>query len=100
MIKSKEFDLVERLKTYTEILEKVRELLDTMERKDFQSIDSIEEALIPDVRGLGKILVNSWASNEEVALKESLEGTLPKHSKKTLLAYNIWRHSSRRTNIL
>lgn len=79
----KESELIERLKTYPEILQKVEELLNTIERRDFTSVDSIEEALIPDVRGLGKILMASWAFKEEESLRKPLEETnQPHHSKK------------------
>jgi len=76
-------EFVEKLKNYPEILQKFKELLVTIERRDFESVDSIEEALIPDVRGLGKMLLSSWASEEEEVLRnQTRQNSQKQHSKK------------------
>jgi len=76
-------EFVEKLKNYPEILQKFKELLVTIERRDFESVDSIEEALIPDVRGLGKMLLSSWATEEEEVLRNKTRQNAQKqHSKK------------------
>jgi hypothetical protein len=84
MLNQKEMEQTfNRLKKYPNVLEKVKELVDTIERTDFQNVHTIEEALIPDVRGLGKMLLTSWASKQEEDLKSKLEEDKQRyHSKK------------------
>src|SRR5690349_21588440 len=81
-----DIEFMEKLKNYPEILQKFKELLVTIERRDFESVDSIEEALIPDVRGLGKMLLSSWASEEEKVLKnQTRQNSQKQHSKKNYI---------------
>jgi len=73
----------ERLKVYPNILEKVKEMLDLIEKKKVKSADDFEEALIPEVRKFGQEIVQTWASAEERTLRENLENShVAHHSKK------------------
>ena len=73
----------ERLKVYPNLLEKVKEMLDLIEKEQVKSVDDFEEALIPQVRKLGGEIMQTWACNEEKLMRENLEekGEKP-HSKK------------------
>ena len=51
----------ERLKAYPILLEKVKGMLDLMEKEKIESADDFEEALIPKVRNLGKDIMKAWA---------------------------------------
>ena len=72
-----------RLKAYPNLLSKVKTMLDLIEKKQVESADDFEEALIPEVRGLGKEMVKTWAAYEEGLIRENLENDgLAHHSKK------------------
>ena len=91
MLNSNEMsEICERLKVYPTLLERVKEMLDLIEKKPVASVDDFEEALIPEVRKLGQEIVQAWASEEEKLIRGDLEnrGT-PHHSKKTLLVYYL-----------
>lgn len=79
-------ETLKRLKAYPSLLEKVRGMLDLMEKEKVESADDFEEALIPQVRGLGKDIIQTWASEEEKMTREHLEkkGT-GHHSKKNFI---------------
>lgn len=72
-----------RLQAYPNILMKVQAILDLIEKGEVESADDFEEALIPEVRGFGREIVNTWAAHEEGLIREQLEndGTAH-HSKK------------------
>ena len=73
----------ERLKAYPNLVEKVKEMLDLIERQKVVGVDNFEEALIPQVRKFGQEVVQTWASSEEQLERESLEGKkVAHHSKK------------------
>ena len=73
----------ERLKAYPSLLEKVKGMPDLMEKEKVESADDFEDALIPQVRNLGKDLMQSWAREEEKAAREYLEKSgKGQHSKK------------------
>lgn len=73
----------ERLKAYPELLEKIKGMLDLIEKKQPQTADDFEEALIPQVRNLGQNIVQAWASKEKEIAKEDLkEEKASCHSKK------------------
>jgi len=73
----------ERLKAYPNLLGKVKEILDFIEKEEVTSADDFEEALIPQVRGLGKEIVETWATQEEKSTRERLENDgMAHHSKK------------------
>jgi hypothetical protein len=78
------FDKILELKVYPNLLEKVKEMLDLIEKKQVKSVDDFEEALIPQVRKLGGEIMQTWACNEEKLMRENLEekGEKP-HSKET-----------------
>lgn len=84
MLNSNEkLEIWDRLKVYPNLLEKVKEMLDLIEKKEVASVDDFEEALIPEVRKLGKEIVQTWASIEEGVMKENLEScNMAHHSKK------------------
>lgn len=63
----------ERLKAYPSLLEKIKGMLDLMEKEKVESADDFEEALIPQVRNLGKNIMQEWAREEEKTAKKSLE---------------------------
>lgn len=76
-------EIYERLKVYPNLLEKVKEMLDLIEKREVESVDDFEEALIPQVRKLGAEIMQTWASSEENAMKEKLErDNETRHSKK------------------
>ena len=72
----------ERLKNYPSLLEKVKGMLDLMERQEVESADDFEEALIPQVRNLGKDIIQEWASEEKEKAKEYLEKSKKEHHSK------------------
>jgi hypothetical protein len=73
----------ERLKAYPNLLSKVKTMLDLIEKKQVESADDFEEALIPEVRGLGKEIVKTWATYEESLIRENLKNDgAAHHSKK------------------
>jgi hypothetical protein len=73
----------ERLKGYPEILEKVKEVLDLVEKGNVESADDFEEALIPQVRKFGQVIVQTWATSEENTIRKKLEThRVAHHSKK------------------
>lgn len=73
----------ERLKIYPNLLEKIKEMLDLIEKEKVKSVDDFEEALIPQVRKFGGEITQTWASNEEKLLREKMEAKGEKpHSKK------------------
>ena len=73
----------ERLKVYPNLLDKVKTMLDLIEKKQVESADDFEEALIPEVRGFGKEIVKTWAAHEEALLREDLaDDGAAHHSKK------------------
>ena len=73
----------ERLKAYPNLLGKIKGMLDLIEKEEVPSADDFEEALIPQVRGLGKEIVETWAVQEESSTREKLEnGNMAHHSKK------------------
>ena len=84
MLNSNEMvETCERLKGYPTLLEKVKGMLDLIEKEEPRSADDFEEALIPEVRNLGKEIVEVWAGDEEKAEREELEKNgAPHHSKK------------------
>lgn len=75
----------ERLKGYPRIAGRIKQLLDSMENCSGELIkaDDIEMALIPEVRGLGKDMLDEWALQraEEEKVEAENEG-LRHHSKK------------------
>jgi hypothetical protein len=73
----------ERLKIYPNLVEKIKEMLDLIEKEEIKSVDDFEEALIPQVRKLGGEITQTWASNEEKLLRKKMgtKGEKP-HSKK------------------
>ena len=71
-----------RLKNHPGILESVKELLDVAEGvKGIEKADDIEFALIPEVRGLGKKVIQDWAEHQ-CEKQEIQQKDLRKHSKK------------------
>ena len=84
MIDSNEMlETCERLKAYPNLVEKVKGMLDLMEKKEVKSVDDFEEALIPEVRKLGKDITQTWAVMKEQQIRENLEERgKPHHSKK------------------
>ncbi len=73
----------ERLKAYPKLLGKIKEMLDLIEKEKVPSADDFEEALIPQVRGFGKEIVETWAVQEESLTREGLEKAgRAHHSKK------------------
>lgn len=72
----------ERLKTYPSLLEKVKRMLDLMEKEKVESADDFEEALIPQVRNFGKDIIQAWASEGEKAERKDLEKNGEKHHSK------------------
>lgn len=93
MLSSNEtLETCERLRAYPNLLEKVKEMLDLIEKQKVDSVDDFEEALIPQVRQFGKEIVQTWACCEEGQIRKTLEDTgMPHHIKKTALAYNLWK---------
>lgn len=76
-------EIYERLKVYPSLLEKVKGMLDLIEKENIESADDFEEALIPEVRKLGREIVEVWASGEEQTMREDLEKNGKcRHSKK------------------
>lgn len=76
----------ERLKIYPNLLEKVKEMLDLIEKKKVKSVDEFEEALIPEVGKLGKEIVETWATAEERVMRNELESkNMAHHSKKKFI---------------
>lgn len=84
MLNSNEMiETYERLKAYPNLLEKVKEMLDLIEKKKVESVDDFEEALIPQVRNFGKEITQTWAATEELRMRENLESNnVGHHSKK------------------
>lgn len=77
--------LAARLETYPHIEERLNRLLDLMENRSGELIkaDDIEMALIPEVRGLGRELLEAWAQRQEASYQEDAEERgYPHHSKK------------------
>jgi hypothetical protein len=80
MLNTKESrDTIERLKSYPNLME-----------KEVESADTFEEALIPEVRKLGKEVMEHWANSQEDTLKETLDdaGELY-HSKKNSIGKQL-----------
>jgi hypothetical protein len=84
MLNSNELlETYERLKAYPNLLVKVKEMLDLIEKNKVESVDDFEEALIPQVRKFGVEIVQTWAAVEEDQQRRDLEGKgLVHHSKK------------------
>lgn len=84
MLSSNEMlETYERLKAYPNLLVKVKEMLDLIEKNKVESVDDFEEALIPQVRKLGAEIVQTWAAVEENQIRMNLEGHgVAHHSKK------------------
>lgn len=83
MLNSNEIeDTCERLKAHPSLLEKVKGMLDLMEKEKVESADDFEEALIPQVRNLGKDIMQAWAQEEEKAARECLEKSGKGHHSK------------------
>lgn len=84
MLNSNEMlETYERLKAYPNLLVKVKEMLDLIEKNKVQSVDDFEEALIPQVRKFGVEIVQTWAAVEENQTRMNLEGNgVAHHSKK------------------
>lgn len=75
-----------RLKVYPNIVARIKEMLDLMEKKEVESVDSFEEALIPEVRGFGREIMQTWAITAEHGEREGLENQgLSHHSKKNFI---------------
>ena len=77
--------LAARLETYPHIEERLKRLLDLMENRSGELIkaDDIEMALIPEVRGLGRELLEAWAQRQEASHQDDAEALgYPHHSKK------------------
>lgn len=74
--------IYERLKAYPNLLQKVKEMLDLVEKEKVESADDFEEALIPKVRGFGKELIQTWAACEEDGMREDLESKGTPHLSK------------------
>jgi hypothetical protein len=75
----------ERLKAYPRIAGRIKQLLDSMENCSGELIkaDDIEMALIPEVRGLGKDMLDEWALQRAEGGKVEAESEgLRHHSKK------------------
>lgn len=72
----------ERLKVYPNLLEKVKEMLDLIEKEQVKSVDDFEEALIPQVRKLGGEIMQTWACNEEKLMRKNFEAKGEKHHSK------------------
>ena len=72
----------ERLKAYPSLLEKVKGMLDLIEKENVESADDFEEALIPEVRKLGKEIVEVWACEEEQTVRGKLEKNGESHHSK------------------
>ena len=73
----------ERLKVYPNLLAKVKDMLDLIEKRTVESVDDFEEALIPEVRKFGRELTQTWACTEERLMRDKLEAdNEPHHSKK------------------
>lgn len=78
-------NLAARLDTYPHIEERLSRLLDLMENRSGTLIkaDDIEMALIPEVRGLGRELLETWAHRQEASCQEEAKDQgCPHHSKK------------------
>ena len=72
-----------RLKAYPNLLGKVKEMLDLIEKQPVKSADDFEEALIPQVRKFGREVVETWAAQEESGIRSDLEEErVAHHSKK------------------
>ena len=83
MLNSNEIsETYERLKVYPNLLEKVKEMLDLIEKKKVESVDDFEEALIPQVRKFGKEIVQTWACAEEKQMRKDLEDSNAAHHSK------------------
>jgi len=64
----------ERLKAYPSLLKQLKGMIDLIEEKEkVESADDFEEALIPQVRKLGKEIVQVWATEAECTLRKDLE---------------------------
>lgn len=87
MLSSEEMiETCDRLKVYPNLLEKVKEMLDLMEKNKVDTADDFEEALIPEVRKFGREIMQTWASTEEGLLKKDLEDSnIGHHSKKNCI---------------
>lgn len=72
----------ERLKVYPNLLEKVKGMLDLIEKKEVKSVDDFEEALIPEVRQLGREIMETWGSLEEGMIRTQLEKSGRMHHSK------------------
>jgi hypothetical protein len=68
-------ELDKRLEAHPQIKERFNRLLDLMENRCGTLIraDDIEMALIPEVRGLGRELLEIWAKKQEESNKEQGE---------------------------
>lgn len=71
-----------RLQAYPTLLTKVKTMLDLIEKRQLESADDFEEALIPEVRGLGKEIVKTWANYEEDQIRRDLENKRTAHHSK------------------
>lgn len=72
----------ERLRAYPNLLVKVKEMLDLIEKNKVESVDDFEEALIPQVRKFGVEIVQTWAAAEESQVREKLEDSGAEHHSK------------------
>jgi len=80
---SEEQEVCERLRGYPKLLKTVKGMIDLIEKENVESVDDFEEALIPQVRKLGKAITQTWASGKEQSMKSNLEkASEPHHSKK------------------
>jgi len=77
-------EIVKRLIAYPKILNKIKEMLDLIEKNQIETADDFEEALIPEVRGFGKEILQTWVANEEGIIRKNLENKESVHHSKKL----------------
>lgn len=75
-------EIVKRLIAYPKILNKIKEMLDLIEKNQIETADDFEEALIPEVRGFGKEILQTWVANEEGIIRKNLENKESVHHSK------------------
>ena len=86
MLTNQEKEVIwKRLKKYPNILERIDAVLDVLEdpTEKYDRADDAEMALIPEVRGIGKDLLEAWGVKKcQEKEKTALEKGYRSHSKK------------------
>lgn len=78
-ISAEESELIERMRRHPEIAQRIHEIFGLAENAEgpLKTADQIEELLIAELRKLGNVTMNQWASQAEKRVSEELKAQDP-----------------------